>query len=65
MKIKIQGVGLMTLQELREYYANIPRCYGNCNCCEHYNLCDLIVELIENEDEEAIEELTEEDLNRL
>ena len=57
----------MTLNELQTYYSNIEGCRGNCNCCCHYELCDLIVELIENpkENKEEIEELTEEELDRL
>ena len=57
----------MTIEELRKYYSEIEDCHGNCNCCYHYYLCDLIVELLENpeENKEEIEELTEEDLDRL
>ena len=57
----------MTLNELQNYYSNIEGCYGNCNCCSHYYLCDLIVELLENpeENKEEINELTEEELDRL
>ena len=57
----------MTIEELRKYYSEIEDCHGNCNCCYHYYLCDLIVELLENpeENKEEIEELTEEELDRL
>ena len=57
----------MTLNELQNYNSNIEGCYGNCNCCSHYYLCDLIVELLENpeENKEEIKELTEEELDRL
>ena len=44
----------MTLNELQNYYSNIEGCYGNCNCCRHYYLCDLIVELLENPEENKV-----------
>ena len=57
----------MSIEELRNYYRVIEECYGNCNCCYHYYLCDYITELLlnPNENEEEINNLTTEQLNRL
>ena len=57
----------MSIEELRNYYRDIEECYGNCNCCYHYYLCDYITELLlnPNENEEEINNLTTEQLNRL
>ena len=36
----------MTLEELKQYYSNIDKCYGNCNTCYNYYICDYLNELI-------------------